>query len=212
MSIVFAQLAMSLDGYIAPEGMTLDNWDNPGYQDWGAKWGALMAWLSGQDHFLQNLHLGDGGETGPVNDALIKSAERTGAHILGKRMFDGGERAWPEEAPFHTPTYVLTHDQREPWERPGGTTFYFVTDGPERALERAREAAGERDVRISGGADVIQQYLNLGALDEIEVALAPVLFGGGRRLFENLTDRVPAYRIDRVIEHPSATLLRYVRT
>ena len=212
MSVVFAQLAMSLDGYAAPEGMTMDHWDDPAYQEWGVKWGTLMAWLVGQDHFRRNLRFDGGGETGLVNDALLESAARTGAHILGRRMFDQGERSWPEEAPYHTPTFVLTHHAREPWERPGGTTFYFVTEGPERALELAREAAGGRDVRISGGADVVQQYLNLGALDEIEVALAPVLFGGGRRLFENLTGGVPAYRIERVIEHPSATLVRYVRT
>ena len=82
-----------------------------------------------------------------------------------------GEVAWPVEAPFHTPVYVLTHTKREPWVRPGGTTFYFINDGPERALELAREAAGNRDVRISGGADVIQQYLNLGVVDELAIAL-----------------------------------------
>jgi dihydrofolate reductase len=95
--------------------------------------------------------------------------------------------------------------------RPGGTTFYFVNDGPQRALELARESAGGRDVRIAGGADVVQQYLNLGVVDELEIALAPVLFGGGRRLFENLHDPVPQFRIDRVLDGPAATHLRYVR-
>ncbi|HET9983459.1 MAG TPA: dihydrofolate reductase family protein, partial [Longimicrobiales bacterium] len=94
---------------------------------------------------------------------------------------------------------------------PGGTTFYFVNDGPERALALAREAAGGRDVRISGGADVIQQYLNLGVVDELEIALAPVLFHGGRRLFENLREPGPQFRIDRVLDGPAATHLRYVR-
>ena len=100
---------------------------------------------------------------------------------MGKRMFDQGERAWPEEAPFHTPVYVLTHEKREPWVRPGGTTFYFINDGPERALEVARESAGTRDIRIAGGAEGIQQYLNLGVFDELEIALPPVVFGGRRR-------------------------------
>ncbi|PJF45838.1 MAG: deaminase, partial [Candidatus Thermofonsia Clade 3 bacterium] len=95
--------------------------------------------------------------------------------------------------------------------RPGGTTFYFVNDGPERALEQAREAAGGRDIRIAGGADVIQQYLNLGVIDELEIALAPVLFGGGRRLFENLHEPLPRFRIDKVLDSPTATHLRYVR-
>src|SRR5690349_11404774 len=87
------------------------------------------------------------------------------------------ERAWPEEAPFHTAVYVLTHAKREPWVRPGGTTFYFINDGPQRALELARESAGSRDIRIAGGANVIQQYLTIGVVDELEIALAPVLFG-----------------------------------
>ena len=107
--------------------------------------------------------------------------------------------------------YVLTHEKREPWVRPGGTTFYFVNDGPESALEQAKESAGGRDIRISGGADVIQQYLNLGVIDELEIALAPVVFGGGRRLFENFREPVPRFRIDKLVDSPAATHLRYVR-
>jgi dihydrofolate reductase len=114
-------------------------------------------------------------------------------------------------APFHTPVYVLTHEKREAWVRPGGTTFYFVNDGPESALEQARESAGGRDIRIAGGADVIQQYLNLGVIEELEIAVAPVLFGGGSRLFENLREPVPRFRIDKVVDSPAATHLRYVR-
>jgi dihydrofolate reductase len=139
------------------------------------------------------------------------TTERIGANIMGKRMFDAGARGWPEDAPFHTPVYVLTHEKREPWVRLGGTTFYFVNDGPQSALEQARSSAGDRDVRISGGADVIQQYLNLGIIDELEIALAPVLFGGGRRLFDNLHAALPRFRIDRVVDTPAATHLRYVR-
>ncbi|HEX2779374.1 MAG TPA: dihydrofolate reductase family protein, partial [Gemmatimonadaceae bacterium] len=96
--------------------------------------------------------------------------------------------------------------------RPGGTTFHFSNDGPERALELARESAGGRDIRIAGGADVIQQYLNLGVVDELEVALAPVLFGGGRRLFEKLREPRPRFRIDGVLDGPDATHVRYVRS
>jgi dihydrofolate reductase len=125
-------------------------------------------------------------------------------------MFEKCENAWPEDAPFHTPVYVLTHAKREPWVRPGGTTFYFVNDGPESALAQARESAGGRDIRIAGGADVIQQYLNLGVIQELEIAVAPVLFGGGRRLFENLRDPVPRFRIDKVVDTPAATHVRYV--
>ena len=211
MSKVFVNIALSLDGYMAPEGMTLENWGKPEYKNWGAKWGALTRWIFNQRFFRENLKLGPGGETGPVNDMLRKTTERIGASIMGKRMFEQGERSWPEEAPFHTPVYVLTHEKREPWVRPGGTTFYFVNDGAESALRQARESASGRDIRIAGGADVIQQYLNMGVIDELEIALAPVLFGSGRRLFENLHESVSQFRIDSVLDSPTATHLRYVR-
>ncbi len=209
MSKVFVNIGLSLDGYMAPEGMTMSD---PGHMGWGAKWGAMMSWLMKQQYFRETLlHMGPGGETGPVNDLVRNTVERIGANVMGKRMFDQGEVAWPEDAPFHTPVYVLTHQKREPWVRPGGTTFHFVNDGPERALALAREAAGGRDVRISGGADVIQQYLELDAIDELEIALAPVLFGSGRRLFENLGQPGTQFRIDRVLDGEGATHLRYVR-
>ena len=208
MSKVFINIGLSLDGYMAPQGMTMGK---PEHMGWGAKWGALIGWLARQQAFRDNLGLGPGGETGAVNDLVLGTLQRTGASIMGKRMFDQGEVAWPEDAPFHTPVYVLTHERREPWVRPGGTTFHFITDGPQRALELARAAAGSRDVRIAGGAEVIQQYLNLGAIDELDIALAPVLFGGGRRLFEHLREPAPQFRIDRVLDGPVATHLRYVR-
>jgi dihydrofolate reductase len=211
MSKVFVNIGLSLDGYMAPEGMNIENWDRPDYKNWGAKWGTLMSWILKQQYFRENLMFVTGGETGPVNDMLRNTMERSGVSIMGKRMFDAGERSWPEEAPFHTPVYVLTHEKREPWVRPGGTTFHFFNDGPARALEKARESAGGRDIRISGGADVIQQYLNMDAIDELEIALAPILFGSGRRLFENLHEAVPKFRIDKVLNTPDATHLRYVR-
>jgi dihydrofolate reductase len=211
MSKVFVNIGLSLDGYMAPEGMTLEHWSDPQYKNWGAKWGALMRWIISQQYFRDNLKMGPGGETGPVNDMLRKTTERIGANIMGKRMFEQGEISWPEEAPFHTPVYVLTHQKREPWVRPGGTTFYFVNDGAESALTQARESAGDRDIRISGGADVVQQYLNMGVVEELEIALAPVLFGSGRRLFENLNESLSPFRIDKVLDGPAATHLRYVR-
>jgi dihydrofolate reductase len=211
MSKVFVNIGLSLDGYMAPDGMTMEHWDTPEYKNWGAKWRALMRWIFDQQVFRENLGLGPGGETGPVNDMLRKTTERIGANIMGKRMFEQGERSWPEEAPFHAPVYVLTHEKREAWVRPGGTTFYFVNDGPETALRLARESAGGRDIRIAGGADVIQQYLNMGVIDELEIALAPVLFRGGRRLFENLDEPASPFRIDHVLDSPTATHLRYVR-
>jgi dihydrofolate reductase len=140
MSKVFVNIALSLDGYLAPEGMTMDNWDRPEVHDWGAKWGALMGWALSQQYLRDKLGFGPGGETGAVNDLVRRTFERSGAHIMGRRMFDGGERGWPEEAPFHTPVYVLTHTPRQPWVRPGGTTFHFVTDGPQRALALVRRS------------------------------------------------------------------------
>jgi len=117
---------------------------------------------------------------------LRQAFDRTGASIMGKRMFDAGELSWPEEAPFHTPVFIVTHIKRAPWERPGGTTFHFVNDGIESALAQARDAAGDRDVRIAGGAETIQEYLNSGLVDELSIALSPVLFGTGIRLFDRL--------------------------
>jgi dihydrofolate reductase len=211
MSSVFVNIGLSLDGYMAPEGMTLEHWTTPDYKGWAAKWGALMSWIIKQQYFRENLKFGPGGETGPVNDMVRRTTERIGANVMGKRMFEQGEVSWPAEAPFHTPVYVLTHEKREPWVRPGGTTFYFVNDGPESALEQAMASAAGRDVRISGGANVIQQYLNLGVIDELEIALAPIVFGGGRRLFDNLHAPLPKFRIDTVLHSPTATHLRYVR-
>ncbi len=119
MSKVFVNIGLTLDGYLAPEGMNMEHWDHPEYKNWGAKWGALMSWIVSQQYFRENLKLGSGGETGPVNDMIRKTTVRIGANIMGRRMFEQGERSWPEEAPFHAPVYVLSHEKREPWVRPG---------------------------------------------------------------------------------------------
>jgi dihydrofolate reductase len=139
-------------------------------------------------------------------DATIK---RTGANIMGKRMFEEGEPNWPEDAPFHCPVFVLTHQKREPWVRKGGTIFYFVNDGIEGALRRAREAAGGRDVRVSGGADVVLQYLNAGLVDELSIALAPMLLGDGPRLFDGVDKDRVSLKVVEAVHSPSVTHLRY---
>jgi len=174
---VFFSVSMSLDGFIAPSSLS---------ELMGPQWMELQQWVFAQRFFRENLRLGEGGEEGRDNDILRETFERTGASVLGKRMFEGGEQGWPEEAPFHTPVFVVTHERRARWQRPGGTTFHFVNDGIEAALEQAREAAGERDVRISGGAATILQYVNAGLVDEFTIALSPVLFGAGVRLFEGV--------------------------
>jgi len=140
-----------------------------------------------QRFFRENLKLGDGGETGRDNRMLEETFERTGVSIMGKRMFDGGERFWPEEAPFHTPVFVLTHQVRKPWEPPHGTTFYFVNASIESALGQARKAAGNKDIRIAGGANVIQQHLNAGLIDEFTIHYSPVFFGHASPLFSGIS-------------------------
>jgi dihydrofolate reductase len=146
----------------------------------------LQRWVFPQRFFRENLMLGAGGEEGRDNEILRTTFEHTGASVMGTRMFDAGEKMWPDEAPFHTPVFVVTHDKRDPWERPGGTTFHFVNDGIESALDQAREAAGNRDIRIAGGGTTIVEYLNAGLIDEFSIALSPVLFGSGIRLFEGV--------------------------
>jgi dihydrofolate reductase len=128
---------------------------------------------------------------------------------MGKRMFDAGEQAWPEEAPFHTSVFVVTHAKREPWERPGGTTFHFVNDGIESALDQARAAVGDRDVRIAGGGETILEYVNAGLVDEFSIALSPVLFGTGVRLFEGVDAGRVALELIRAEPSPRVTHLTY---
>ncbi|MFF6990797.1 dihydrofolate reductase family protein [Streptomyces sp. NPDC010273] len=189
---VFFSVTMSLDGFMAPENVPFEDVFSPqGHSDprvrrWLAKWSELQAWVFPTRFFRENLKFGEGGEEGTDNDVARATFERTGVSVMGRRMFDAGEQSWPEEAPFHTPVFVVTHTPRDPWERPGGTTFHFVDDGIESALDQAREAAGDRDVRISGGAETIQQYLDAGLVDEFSITLAPVLFGTGIRLFDHV--------------------------
>lgn len=212
MSKVFFSVSVSLDGYLAPPGMDLAHVSDPTFEDWAAQWGRLHSWVFPQRFFRENLKLGDGGETGADNQILERTFRRTGVSIMGKRMFDAGEALWPEEAPFHTPVFVLTSQVREPWVRPGGTTFYFVNDGIESALRQARAAAGDRDIRIAGGADAIQQYLRAGLVDEFTLAISPVIFGGGPRLFAGI-GRDLGVELVETIASPRVTHVRYaVRT
>lgn len=209
MSKVFFSVGMSLDGFIAPEGMTLEHANDPNYNDWLNQWMKLQKWVFQQKFFRENLKLGEGGETGQDNRLLEETFNRTGVSIMGKRMFEGGEYSWPENAPFHTPVFVLTKQIRSPWVRPGGTTFYFVNDGIESALRQARRVAGNKDIRIAGGANTIVQYLNAGLVDEFSIELAPVFFGDGICLFDGIDRRKIALEIADVIPSPLVTHLRY---
>jgi dihydrofolate reductase len=212
---VFFSVTMSLDGFMAPEAVPAEDFFSPEKQDdpdvrrWMSKWSELQAWAFPQRFFRENLKLGEGGEEGIDNDIARETFDRVGASVMGKRMFDGGEQAWPEEAPFHTPVFVVTHTERDPWERPGGTTFHFVNDGIDNALDQAREAAGDRDVRIAGGAETIQEYLDTGLIDEFSVTLAPVLFGTGIRLFDRVDPDRLALKQVRTVASTRVTYLTY---
>ena len=187
MTKVFFAVTMSLDGFMAPE----ERADDPEGEMWLAQWMRLQDWVGRQKFFMENLQLGDGGETGEDNEFLRDTFDRTGVSIMGKRMFDKGEHSWPEEAPFHTPVLVVTHEERQPWERPGGTTFNFVNDGIESAMRQARGVVGDKDIRIAGGADTIIQFLNAGLVSEFSIALSPVFLGAGTRLFDGVArDRI----------------------
>jgi dihydrofolate reductase len=197
---VFFTVTMSLDGFIAPESLS---------ELMGRQWVELQQWILPTRFFRANLKLGGGGEEGRNNDIVRETFERTGANVMGKRLFDAGEQMWPEEAPFHTPVFVLTHEKRDPWERPGGTTFHFVNDGIKTALDQAREAAGDRDVRIAGGGETILEYVNAGLIDVFTISLAPVLFGGGIRLFEGVDASRVALKQVRAETSPKVTHLTY---
>ncbi len=206
MGLVRGQISISLDGFAAGPEQSAEN-------PLGIGGMQLHEWVFATRSWRAQ-HGQEGGEDGVDSDIAARAAEGIGAVIMGRRMFGGGEGEWDlswtgwwgEEPPFHTPVFVLTHHPREPLELEG-TTFTFVTDGAEAALERAREAAGERDVSIGGGASAIQQYLASGALDELQVHIAPVLLGGGERLFENVG--TPRLEPVEVVGSPLATHVTY---
>ena len=211
MSKVWHEISMSLDGYVAGPNPTLEEPLGRGGEqlhEWVVK---LAAWRG--PHGLE------GGETGPEGDLYAASWGRIGSVIMGRKMFSGGSGPWESDPnadawwgdnpPFHVPVFVLTHHEREPVEKEGGTTFTFVTDGFESALEQARAAAGEKDVSISGGADVAQQALRAGAVDEVTLHIAPVLLGGGTSLFGDLGMDL-TLELTNVLEGPEATHLQYV--
>ncbi|HEY7816103.1 MAG TPA: dihydrofolate reductase family protein, partial [Nakamurella sp.] len=202
----------SLDGYIAPDGMTMEHADDPDHHDWMRLWSQLQSWVFPQTAFRERFKLGEGGQTGTDNDLVERTFARTGARIMGRRMFDGGERFWPEEAPFHHPVFVLTHQAREPWMRLG-TIFTFVNSGGEsgmyKALARATAAAAGKDVRIAGGGDVVRQFLNAGLVDEFTLSIAPIFLGGGVRLFDGIDRTKVGLDVAGVIASGSVTHATY---
>jgi dihydrofolate reductase len=204
---------MSLDGFVAgPDqsplnpigvgGMRLHEWVFP-----------LRAWRA--------MHGMPGGEVNESNRVVEESMAGLGATIMGRNMFGGHPGPWDPSRPwngwwganppYHHPVFVLTHHAREPLTLEGGTTFTFVIEGIEAALEQARRAAAGRDVSLAGGAKAAQQYLAAGLVDEMEISLVPVLLGGGERLFENLGDDLHGLELVGTVAAPNVTHLKYTR-
>jgi dihydrofolate reductase len=191
-----AGLGVSLDGFAAGTEQSLDD-------PLGKRGPELFQWFFPTRTF-QNMHGDNGaGETGVDDDFARRAMDNFGAFILGRNMFGPIRGEWPDEhwkgwwgdnPPYHAPTFVLTHHSRAPIEMEGGTTFYFVTDGIEAALQRAREAAKEKDVKIAGGVETVRQYIRAGHVDEIHLAVAPVVLGRGEALFEGIDFRALGYR------------------
>jgi dihydrofolate reductase len=211
MSRFFLDISMSLDGFVAGPNATLEEPLGVGGErlhDWVLR---LASWRS--QHGLE------GGETGPDDELARATWDRVGATVMGRRMFSGGAGAWEDDPnadawwgdnpPFHHAVFVLTHHPRETVVKEGGTTFYFVNDGIESALEQARAAAEDKDVALGGGGSVAQQYLRAGLLDELHIHVAPILLGGGVSLFGELGADAPGLKLTSVIESPFVTHLTY---
>jgi dihydrofolate reductase len=208
MSRVRVHISVSADGYVAGPNQSEENplgEAGERLHDWVV---ALRAWRA--PHGLE------GGEVNASNAVVEEAQANIGAEVMGRGKFGGGpgpwgEDPWPgwwgEDPPFHMPVFVLTHHQREPLTL-SDTTFTFVTDGIEAALEQARAAAGEKDVLIGGGADVINQYLAAGHVAELELHVVPLLLGGGARLFEGVGPELELEQI-RVVEAPAVAHLKY---
>jgi dihydrofolate reductase len=197
--MVFVDITTSLDGFIAGPNDSSEQ----GLGEGGER---LHEWVYGLASWREPHGL-EGGEVNRDSEILGEAVERTGAVVLGKRMFENA-REWGDEPPFHVPVFVLTHEAREPLAKTG-TTFTFVTDGIESALGQAKEAAGGKDVSVAGGANTIQQFLSAGLVDELQIHIAPLLLGGGIRLFENLGAEQIEVEGTRVVESPAVTHLKF---
>ena len=207
MSKLRAHISVSADGYVAGPNQSEANPLGEGGEslhDWVV---ALKAW--------REPHGKEGGEVNASTSVMEEALANVGAEIMGRGKFGGGPGPWDDawqgwwgdEPPFHMPVFVLTHHEREPLTL-SDTTFNFVTDGIESALEQARAAAGEKDVTIGGGADAINQYLAAGLLDELELHVVPIVLGGGARLFDGVSPELRLEQI-RAVEAPGVTHLKY---
>jgi dihydrofolate reductase len=210
MAVTF-EITMSLDGFVAGPNQTLEEPIGRGGEelhDWIVK---TAAWRERHGH--------EGGEANVDSEVMAESLARQGAIVMGRRMFSSGSGPWEDDPkrdgwwgddpPFRMPVFVLTHHAREPVAKENGTTYTFVTDGIEAAVEQARAAAGDKDVVVVGGGNVIQQALAAGLIDDFQVHVAPMLLGGGVRLFDDLGPDLPAVELTKVVDSPAATHLSY---
>lgn len=207
MNQVTCQITISLDGFAAGPDQSPDEPMGKGgmrLHQWAL---ATAAWRA--------QHGVDGGEDNADSRVVEGLTHGVGAYIMGRNMFGGGPGPWDEawrgwwdeDPPFHVPVFVLTHHERAPLEMQGGTTFTFVTEGIEAALEQARAAAGDGDVAVAGGASTVRQYLAAGLLDELYLHIAPVVLGAGERLLEDVGD--PTLEPIEVVHSPLVTHVRY---
>ncbi len=202
--------SLSLDGFGAGPEQSLENPMGIGGLD-------LHQWVFPTATIQQTLFGKETGTTGIDNDFAARGIQNIGAWILGRNMFGPVRGPWPDEhwkgwwgenPPYHTSVFVLTHHARAPIAMAGGTAFHFVTDGIHAALERARAAAGDMDVRIGGGVATIQQYLQAGLIDELHLAVAPVLLGSGKNLFSGINMRALGYEcVEHVATHKATHVI-----
>jgi dihydrofolate reductase len=213
MSKLRFKISMSLDGFVAGPSQSIENPLGIGGErlhEWAFQLAAFRA-----------LHGGEGGEVNESTPVVEESLANIGATVMGRNMFGGHPGRWDTKnpwtgwwgvnPPFHHPVFVLTHHPREPLELEGGTSFTFVTDGIEAALERARQAAGGKDVSLAGGANAAQQYLGAGLVDEMEISLVPTLLGSGERLFDSVGDNLRGLDLVRTVAAPKATHLKFAK-
>jgi dihydrofolate reductase len=204
-------ISMSLDGFIAGPNRTVE-------QPLGDGGEGLHEWIFGLASFRER-HGRSGGERNADDEVVRETLDTAGAVLMGRRMFSGGEGPWEDDPvadgwwgddpPFRVPVFVLTHHARETVAKQGGTSFIFVTDGLESALAQAREAAGDKDVSVAGGASLVQQCIEAGLLDEMQIHLVPVFLGRGVRLFDQLGDTRRDLEVERAIHSPAVTHVKY---
>jgi dihydrofolate reductase len=213
MSKLRIHITMSLDGYVAGPDQSLD-------EPLGKGGEALHEWIVATRSWRERHGLDGGVETGLDDEQASAWSENLGAVIMGRNMFGPVRGPWPDDdwrgwwgddPPYHTPVFVLTHHERAPLEMEGGTTFHFVTDGIESALEQAVAAAQGKDITIGGGASTAQQYLRAGLVDELHVHVAPVLLGGGERLFDNLDGGPTGLELVDLVASPAVAHFHYAR-